>query len=112
MPADADADAQQPTMSAARSSEPQLRFGLQFQVGAVALLEALCLLFSISTITSTCTYVQCLECVLSVSADSFNLVGVEHKNMTRLIHTILYTAPHRSMNRRDVNKTTRLLPLG
>lgn len=53
--ADAADDEQQPTMPAARPSEPQLRFGLQFQFGAVALLEALCLLFSISTITSTCT---------------------------------------------------------
>ena len=67
-------DDEQPTMPAPRSSEPQLRFGLQFQIGAVALLEALCLLFSISTITSTCAY----TCVRSVCFFEQLELGLEH----------------------------------
>lgn len=43
------------------SEEPQLRFALQFHVGAIALLETLCLLFTISTISSTCEWL--LKCV-------------------------------------------------
>lgn len=66
---DADDD-EQPTMPAPRSSEPQLRFGLQFQIGAVALLEVLCLLFSISTITSTCAY-TCAFCLLLGAASTW-----------------------------------------
>jgi hypothetical protein len=50
--ADAADEEQQQQLS---SSEPQLRFALQFHVGAVALLEALGLIFTISTVTSTCT---------------------------------------------------------
>lgn len=66
--------ADEPQAHQAAPSEPQLRFGLQFQVGAIALLEALCLLFSISTITSTCKGCMCVLAWLLL-ARSFNLGG-------------------------------------
>lgn len=88
----ADESTPPPHHQAASSEEPQLRFGLQFQVGAIALLEALCLLFSISTISSTCTFVGVLQLGL----------GWIINPLTMISHVTTFGSSY----------STRLLPLG
>lgn len=81
------------------TAEPQLRFAVQFHVGVVALLEALALLFTISTITSTCKQ-QRLGLKQKWSSDWLDL-GIP---TLLLLHICTDTASHAPPHR-DIGST-------